>query len=465
MCIKSSHTSREESGDRGQHSVPAAIASGLAPTSHLPAHGIHGPSASSRNLTPLSPLPHHRAARHRDVVKETSGVDARRRRLQAAFTIDPRGLRRRRAVTRGKVTFCYYASWASGRPAGGSLSAADVDPAPCSHLVYAFAGVGADGLIQPPDDHGAGSYRKFTALARKHPNVTTLLAIGGRDHGTAAFSEMASTEEGRRRFADSVVVFLRRHGFQGLDVDWEYPTQRGGVPEDKANYVLLLRELRRRLHAEQLLLTTAVGAATSLVGTAYDVRAVAQSVDYISVMTFDYHTPSTHNVTGIHSPLSPLPSDVGDRSALNIRASIAAWVDGGAPRSKLLAGFPLHGRAFTLASAAARGLGAPAAGAGIAGPYTARPGYLGYYEICRKLKTEANWTKVYNNSTASLYVYKDDQWISFDDETTFTIKANYVLEEDLAGVMIWSIDTDDFIGTCSNRKNPLQKVIKETIGS
>jgi chitinase len=44
---------------------------------------------------------------------------------------------------------------------------------------------------------------------------------------------MASTAEGRRQFIDSVVPFLLRYGFDGLDMDWEYPTQRGGVAEDR----------------------------------------------------------------------------------------------------------------------------------------------------------------------------------------------------------------------------------------
>jgi chitinase len=46
---------------------------------------------------------------------------------------------------------------------------------------------------------------------------------------------MASTEEGRNNFTESVVTFLKKFSFDGLDLDWEYPTQRGGTPEDKVN--------------------------------------------------------------------------------------------------------------------------------------------------------------------------------------------------------------------------------------
>lgn len=46
---------------------------------------------------------------------------------------------------------------------------------------------------------------------------------------------MAATQAGRDFFANSVVTFVQKYNFHGLDVDWEYPTQRGGVPEDKVN--------------------------------------------------------------------------------------------------------------------------------------------------------------------------------------------------------------------------------------
>ena len=46
---------------------------------------------------------------------------------------------------------------------------------------------------------------------------------------------MAATEDGRKTFADSVITFVQQYNFDGLDMDWEYPTQRGGTPEDKVN--------------------------------------------------------------------------------------------------------------------------------------------------------------------------------------------------------------------------------------
>jgi chitinase len=42
----------------------------------------------------------------------------------------------------------------------------------------------------------------------------------------------------------SALTFLRQYNFDGLDLDWEYPTLRqGGRPQDRDNYALLIKVL------------------------------------------------------------------------------------------------------------------------------------------------------------------------------------------------------------------------------
>ena len=69
------------------------------------------------------------------------------------------------------------------------------------------------------------------------------LAIGGWNEGSEAYSEMAATPGSRRAFARSALAFIQRHDFDGLDLDWEYPGKRGGKPEDKENFILLIQDL------------------------------------------------------------------------------------------------------------------------------------------------------------------------------------------------------------------------------
>ena len=52
---------------------------------------------------------------------------------------------------------------------------------------------------------------------------------------------MVASPTNRQTFIDSVVVFLRKYEFDGLDIDWEYPALRGSPPEDKHYYSVLLQ--------------------------------------------------------------------------------------------------------------------------------------------------------------------------------------------------------------------------------
>ena len=80
-----------------------------------------------------------------------------------------------------------------------------------------------------------GAYAKALSLKQHNPDLKVMIAIGGWNEGVKKYSDMVVSKEKRKTFVDSVVDFLVQHGFDGLDLDWEYPgdTERGGRWSDK----------------------------------------------------------------------------------------------------------------------------------------------------------------------------------------------------------------------------------------
>lgn len=81
-------------------------------------------------------------------------------------------------------------------------------------------------------------------MKRLNPKLKILAVVGGWGEGSINYSNMASDANKRKVFIQSALNFILQHGFDGLDLDWEYPAQRGGRPEDKINYVTLLKEIK-----------------------------------------------------------------------------------------------------------------------------------------------------------------------------------------------------------------------------
>lgn len=96
---------------------------------------------------------------------------------------------------------------------------------------------------------------------------------------------MASSAESREAFVESALRFLVAYNFDGIDFDWEYPAQNGGISDDRENLAELLKLLRNRLSKWDLLLTVAVPISVSVAETAYDVAALAEWVFQIWLLS------------------------------------------------------------------------------------------------------------------------------------------------------------------------------------
>ena len=127
----------------------------------------------------------------------------------------------------------------------------------------------------------------------------------------------------RSKFVENVLQFVKKYKFDGFDLDWEYPAKRGGNVDDVQNLVLVLKDLRKRFDKENLILSIAVGAAESTASVSYDIPSISKYVDFINLMTYDFHGAfdADHKI-GHNAPLYPSSSETGLQRQLNIASKI-----------------------------------------------------------------------------------------------------------------------------------------------
>jgi chitinase len=133
------------------------------------------------------------------------------------------------------------------------------------------------------------------------------------------------------------------------------------------------------------------------------------------------------------------------------------WERLGAPKEKIVVGLATYGRTFQLTSAANYGFNAASSGGGKAGEFTKEAGFLAFYEICQLLKDGA--TYLWDEEQKVPYAIKDDMWVGFDDERSIEEKVSWINQNGYGGGMVWTVDMDDFMGTCSGIKYPLLHVM------
>ncbi|KAK8374967.1 hypothetical protein O3P69_011314 [Scylla paramamosain] len=373
----------------------------------------------------------------------------------------------------GKVV-CYFGSWAVWRPNDGKFDVDDIDPFLCTHLIFGFAGLSNETwqieVLDPwnelcPDEEGGNNcaYDRFVALKEVNPSLTVLLAVGGWREGSVDYSVMADDAQKRKLFIDSTIALIRKHGFDGLDLDWEYPASRGGIPEDKENFVTLIQEMRQEFDkfSPPLFMSTAMAAGKPVIDAAYDIKPLVDLFDSFHIMNYDYHGAwETH--THHNSPLCGYYLDSGIELYYNVIFTINYYMELGLPREKIVMGIPTYGRCWTLDSLDDTGMLAPAHAPGPAGPYIKIPGTLGFNEICKRFH-EMDCTVVRDPALHEPYFYcpSDKIWCGFDDAVSVFEKARYAKNMGLAGFLVWTIDTDDFRPRCYDQPFHLVKSMKE----
>uniref|UniRef100_A0A8C8U0Z9 Oviduct-specific glycoprotein n=1 Tax=Peromyscus maniculatus bairdii TaxID=230844 RepID=A0A8C8U0Z9_PERMB len=355
---------------------------------------------------------------------------------------------------------CYFTNWAHSRPDPASILPHDLDPFLCTHLIFAFASMNNNQIVAKNLQDEKILYPEFNKLKERTPVLKTMFFA--LPWTSCRFTTMLSTLASREEFVDSVVFFLRTHGFDGLDLFFLYPGLRGSPMHDRWNFLFLIEELQFAFEKEalftqrpKLLLSAAVSGIAHIIQTSYDVHLLGRRLDFINVLSYDLHG-SWEKFTGHNSPLFSLPDD-----SKSSAYAMDYWRKLGAPADKLIMGFPAYGRTFQLLEESKNGLQAASTGPASPGYYTKQAGFLAYYEVCSFIqRAEQRWI----DYQYVPYAYKGKEWVAYDDTISFTYKATFVKTEHFGGAMVWTLDMDDARGLfCGNGPFPLVHILNELL--
>ena len=376
---------------------------------------------------------------------------------------------------------CYFTNWSRYRSDSAKFMPSNINPFLCTHIIYAFAVLDNNTLTIKSSDECTDIDNKFyeqiISLKEKNPRLKVSIAIGGWvDSEGDKYSRMVNNQTSRTKFIESVVQFINKHKFDGLDLDWEYPKCwqadcQAGPFSDKINFAKLVRELRSAFNRElrPLLLSAAVGASQYIGDNAYEFNSLMINLDFINLMTYDYYT-SGSTVAAHHSSLYSHPNAKDQlHSVSNANFSTNYWIRKGVPTYKLILGIPFYGRTFKLMDSKVPEYGAPVNGTGNEGSLTKESGFLAYYEICTNILRKG-WAKrvdTYVRKGKPLmtgpYAYDEDQWVGYDDRDHIIQKTDFIKDNGLGGAMVWALDLDDFNGVCCKTKSPLLKTINKEL--
>ncbi|MDB9465350.1 glycosyl hydrolase family 18 protein, partial [Dolichospermum circinale CS-539/09] len=382
--------------------------------------------------------------------------------IEAPLALQIQAMEAYTAVLPNYVVGGYYTNWSTYER---NFQVQDIPADKLTHVFYAFTKIenGEVALTDPWADIQqtfggkytwqqsqaglAGNLAELKALKQNNPNLKTMMSVGGWTL-SSPFSDAASTNSLRTKFATSAVQLMVKYGFDGLDIDWEYPVGGGEAgninrPEDKQNYTLLLQTLRQELNKQQAIdgkqyqLTVASPASSSTMAN-FELSQISQYIDFFNLMAYDYHG-STFESTTNHN--APLYAASGQQS---IDSTIQGYLNAGVAAEDIVLGAPAYGYGWAGVPNINNGLFQSSSGKASG---TWATGVYDYKDLYNRLQTQPSvYTRYWDDIAKVPYIYSPtDQrgmFSSYEDSQSIGIKTNYIKDKGLGGMFFWELSSD-----------------------
>lgn len=289
----------------------------------------------------------------------------------------------------------------------------------------------------------------FAELKQKHPHLKLLPSVGGWLL-SQPFHSMVKSTESKNQFVKSMLNILHKYPvFDGIDIDWEYPGGGGASQiklkgdvalNEKKMFTLLMHDLRQGLDSlstttqKTYLLSAAVSGAKDKVN-AIDWKNSAPYMDLVFVMTYDFAVGDGRagHHTNLFTNNNLHPQNLGLQ--LSVKSMITNLLASDVPANKLVVGVAFYARGWIHSGWSSEHF-AHQNKAISTGSYQ-------YKDLVSK--PPDGYIAGYDNKAQAAFLYNavDDGFISFDNPRSIQAKAQFVKENDLAGLFSWQIMQDN----------------------
>ncbi len=303
------------------------------------------------------------------------------------------------------------------------------------------------------------AFRSIFSVAHSH-NVKVMASVGGWSM-CKHYGDVAADPAKRTKFTNDCKKLIAM-GFDGIDIDWEYPGRSGmnftGNSADFNNYALLIEEIRAAIGSTKLL----TGCFSPVVKpNEFDWARLNNSMDYFNMMTYDYNGGWSVKA-GHNAPLYDYPNE--EYQGFSLDATLDSLIKRGVNLQKVNLGGAFYGRSVICSGNA--DLNATTVKVNVTvqpdGPISTAADYDnfpldvwdGTPNYSYIVNNTGSWTPHWDNTAKVPYRTTGKYFLSYDDVTSIGAKAQYIKDHNLAGIIIWQVFGDLMnLGSCVSNGN------------
>ena len=295
--------------------------------------------------------------------------------------------------------------------------------------------------VTDPITHKASSLMSAfrNQAAKQNPDIKILFTRASNN--LQVFESWLANNSTAEALADHIMAIVEKYGFDGVDIDYEFPSSancRSSV------FVHLMKTLRSRMNDlakttnKQYLISMAVPAGTWAFSL-FDLESLQSYLDYFNIMNYDLYVGANNNMYA-HHHAPPFDNNHSLYAGGSVASDIALYKSKGIAADKIVCGIGMYSRRWTNVSA-----GTSTTLPGLFQSGTLDDSNLYYEDLVKNYINKNGYVRYWDDTAKAPYLYNKTEkiFLTYDDPQSVEYKCNLVAGNGVRGVMMFDYVTFD----------------------